>query len=83
MPPPRIFVMSSQAVGPRDDRRPAGLIHAARTAMPPRNRSFCGLVSLFWFGDTDFETVEGERCPTCVAHLAAHPDADPGLDPDA
>jgi hypothetical protein len=69
MPPPLIFVMSSEAVGPRGARRPAGLLHAAPRTTPAVNRTFCGLISLYWFGDVDFETADGERCPECLAHL--------------
>jgi hypothetical protein len=87
MPPPTTYVMSTEATGPRDHRRPAGVIHAAPTTHPPVHTTYCGQSGgLFWFGHVDFHAVEaaavidrddgdgegeGERCPRCVAALAA------------
>ena len=42
MAPPTIHVMSTEATGPRDDRRPAGEIHAAPSTHPPVHTTFCG-----------------------------------------
>ena len=74
MPPPTTYVMSTEATGPRDDRRPAGIIHAAPTTHPPVHTTYCGRSGgLFWFGHVDFHAVsgEGERCARCVAALKA------------
>jgi hypothetical protein len=89
MPPPATYVMSTQATGPRHDRRPAGVIHAAPTTHPPVHTTYCGQADgLFWFGHVDFREVgdlAGERCPDCLAALAAlAPPAVPaGLAPPA
>lgn len=71
MPPPAVYVMSTEATGPRGDRRPAGVIHAAPTTHPPVHRTFCGQShGLFWFGHVDFRAIEGVRCAACVAAVA-------------
>jgi hypothetical protein len=71
VPPPAVYVMSTEATSPRSDRQPAGVIHAAPTAYPPIHRTFCGRShGLFWFGHVDFHTVAGDRCPSCVAAVA-------------
>ena len=68
--------MSTGATGPRDDRRPAGTIHAAPSTHPPVHTTFCGRSEgLFWFGHVDFHEVEGDRCPTCVEAAAARGEA--------
>ena len=72
MPPPSIYVMSTAATGPRDDRRPAGVVHAAPSTHPPSHTTFCGgSHGLYWFGHVDFRTVTGDRCPACVSAVAA------------
>lgn len=73
MPPPTTYVMSTEATGPRDDRRPAGVIHAAPTTHPPVHTTYCGQAEgLFWFGHVDFHDLDvgagtGRRCAACVA----------------
>jgi hypothetical protein len=72
MPPPTIYVMSTEATGPRDDRRPAGLIHAAPSTYPPSHTTFCGgSHGLFWFGHVDFRTVTAGRCAECITAVDA------------
>lgn len=77
MPPPATYVMSTEATGPRDDRRPAGVIHAAPATHPPVHTTYCGQANgLFWFGHVDFHALDaraadGRRCAGCVAALAA------------
>lgn len=66
--------MSTDATGPRGDRRPAGVIHAAPATHPPVNTTFCGQAhGLFWFGHVDFwaETEPAGRCPACLDAIAA------------
>lgn len=73
MPPPPVFVMSTEATGPRSDRQPAGVIHAAPTTHPPVNTTFCGQANgLFWFGHVDFwaDTDPTSRCPACLDAIA-------------
>lgn len=73
MSSPHIFVMSTHSVGPREARRPAGILHGAPHTMPPVNQTLCGLRELYWFGEIDFQVVEGDKCPTCVERIAGVP----------
>jgi hypothetical protein len=67
MPPPAIFVMSTEATGPRHDRRPAGVLHAAPSTHPPTNTTFCGQANgLYWFGGVAFAGVAGTKCAACL-----------------
>jgi hypothetical protein len=57
-----LFVMSSGATGPRDDRRPIGVIHAGISTYPPTNRAVCGRASgLYWFGGVGFWALDARR----------------------
>jgi len=67
------FVMCTQATGPWEARRPAGVLHAAPSGLAPAHTTFCGRsVGLFWFGHVDWHgDVAGERCAVCVRRAAA------------
>jgi hypothetical protein len=80
MPPPTIFVMSTGATGPRDDRQPTGVVHAAPSTHPPVNTTFCGIAGgLYWFGHVDYWTVTtGLRCEECIAIISERAAGDRG-----
>src|SRR5215207_3049294 len=80
MPPPTIYVMSTEATGPRDDRRPVGVLHAAPDTHPPVHMTFCGRSEgLYWFGHVDVWTVASDsRCKACVTAISDRPPGDRG-----
>ena len=80
MTPPTIYVMSTEATGPRDDRRPAGDIHAAPSTHPPVHTTFCGRSGgLYWFGHVDFWSLGSEgRCEECLAIISDRAGGDRG-----
>jgi hypothetical protein len=82
---PATFVMCTAASGPWDDRRPAGVLHAAPDTASTAHTTYCGRsVGLFWFTHVDWHAdLAGERCEVCRRHVAGIARRRPGPPPAA